>query len=58
MTRKRHYLSYRWKIFMPMLVGLWIFIPALAVWQSYRETEIRRSYVDAQLDMVNRRVIA
>ena len=57
MTRKRHYLSYRWKIFMPMLVGLWIFIPALAVWQSYRETEIRRSYVDAQLEMVNRRVI-
>ena len=58
MAPKKRYLSYRWKIFMPLLAGLWIFIIGLAIWQSNRETAIRRNYVDAQLEMVNRRVIA
>lgn len=58
MAPKKRYLSYRWKIFMPLLAGLWIFIIGLAIWQSNRESAIRRNYVDAQLEMVNRRVIA
>ena len=50
-------LSYRWKVFMPLIIGLWVLIIGLAIWQTYREDDFRRNYVDTQLEMVNQRVI-
>lgn len=51
-------LSYRWRLFMPLLAGIWILVLGMALWQNHRDNQFRTQYIDAQLNLVNSRIVA
>lgn len=55
MASKRR-ISYKWRLFMPTLILLWVLIIGMAYWQTTREKKQRFHYVEAQLDLVNNRI--
>ncbi len=57
MTTKRR-ISYQWRLFIPVVATLWITLLSLAAWQYHRERDYRRTFVNGQLDIVTKRVIA
>lgn len=42
---------------MPLMIGMWVLVLGLSIWQVDREATYRRNYVEAQLEMVNQRVL-
>lgn len=42
---------------MPLLAGIWIMVLGMALWQNQRDAEYRLQYIDAQLNLVNARII-
>ncbi len=50
-------IPYQWRLFFPLVITLWVTLLGLACWQYFRELEYRRTFVSAQLEMVNARVI-
>ncbi|MDE6395846.1 MAG: hypothetical protein K2K84_01075 [Muribaculaceae bacterium] len=51
-------ISYQWRLFIPVVATLWITLLSLAAWQYHRERDYRRTFVNGQLDIVTKRVIA
>lgn len=51
-------LSYRWRLFMPLLAGIWILVLGMALWQNHRDNRFRAQYLDAQLSLVDSRIVA
>lgn len=49
-------MSYQWRLFFPIVITMWVILLGLAGWQYYREREYRRTFVSAQLEMINKRV--
>ena len=50
-------ISYRWQLCVPTIGALWVMVIGIAWWQTSRETEYRRNFVDAHLDLVNSRIV-
>ena len=50
-------ISYKWRLFFPMVLTLWLVIIGMGTWQIVREREYRREFVNAQLKLVNERII-
>lgn len=56
MVLKRQ-ISYRWRLFVPVTVTLWLLVLGMAMWHIHRESRFREEYVATQLDFVTQRVI-
>lgn len=56
MVLKRH-ISYKWRLFIPIVVMMWVIILGLAWWQTERETEARRGLVNTHLKLVTSRIL-
>lgn len=50
--------SIRWRIFLPIVLAMWVIIGILIVFQYQHETEYRKSYINQQLNFINSRIIA
>lgn len=49
-------ISYHWRLFVPMVLSLWVIILGMAWWQVYRVEQVRRDMVFDQLKVVGARV--
>lgn len=50
-------ISYQWRLFIPMVAGLWLVIFAMAAWQYNHNREFREAKIREQLDLVNSRIV-
>lgn len=50
-SRKR--ISYKWRLFVPTIVTMWLVIIGMSVWQTRRDSEFRRNLVQSHLNLVN-----
>ena len=50
-------LNYQWRLFVPMVISLWLVTIGMAVWQIISDRQHRREFVSAQLELVNQRII-
>ncbi|MBO4978666.1 MAG: HAMP domain-containing histidine kinase [Muribaculaceae bacterium] len=50
-------ISYQWRLFIPMVAGLWIVIFAMAAWQYKHNRDFREARIYEQLDFINARVV-
>ena len=57
MVSKRR-ISYQWRLFVPMVLTLWLVTVGMALWQIVNERTYRREFVSAQLQLINKRIIA
>ncbi len=51
-------ISYQWQLFIPLVAALWIVIFGMTYWQFYNERVYRKNQLDAQLELVNKRIVA
>lgn len=56
MALRRH-ISYRWRLFLPIVIITWTIIFVLAAFQYNREREYRINNIKEQLSLVNHRII-
>lgn len=54
----RRRISYQWQLFIPLVTTLWIVIFGMTYWQFYNERQYRLQHINAQLELVNKRIIA
>lgn len=54
----RVHLSYKQKLYLPILLMLWLLVGVFAVFQSSRENEFKRAAITSRVNLINRRVIA
>lgn len=57
MVLKRR-ISYQWRLFFPLIATLWLLIFGMAYWQFHNEREYRIATFEAQLKLINERIIA
>ncbi|MDE6317968.1 MAG: HAMP domain-containing histidine kinase, partial [Muribaculaceae bacterium] len=51
-------LSYQWRLFIPLVVSLWVIIFAMTYWQYRNERNYKRELFTSQLELVNQRIVA
>ncbi len=49
--------SIRWRIFLPIVLAMWVVVGVLIAFQYLHETEYRKKFVNQQLDFINSRII-
>lgn len=49
-------ITFKWRLFLPLVISLWTILVGLALWQNYRDRLYGRTFVEQQLKMVNQRV--
>lgn len=57
MALKNRY-SIRWRIFLPIVLAMWVLVGVLIAFQYQHETEYRKNFVNQQLNFINSRIIA
>ncbi|MDE5555368.1 MAG: hypothetical protein K2J10_09335 [Muribaculaceae bacterium] len=57
MASKRR-ISYQWQLFIPFIATIWLLIFGMAFWQNYNEREYRKASLEAQLQLINERIIS
>ncbi|MDE6369556.1 MAG: hypothetical protein K2K94_10005, partial [Muribaculaceae bacterium] len=57
MASKRR-ISYQWQLFIPFIITIWLLIFGMAFWQNYNEREYRKASLEAQLQLINERIIS
>lgn len=50
-------LSYKQKLFLPIVVLLWLLVILFAVFQARREVELKRNFLISRVDLINKRII-
>lgn len=50
-------ISYHWRVFVPMVAGLWIIIGCMSWWQVYRVRETRMEFIYDQLRFLTDRLV-
>lgn len=55
-SRKK--ISYQWKLFLPLILSLWVVIGVVWVWQSYSIRKDKKERLNEQLSLINARIIA
>lgn len=53
----RRKISYQWRLFIPLVMSLWIIIFGMTYWQFYNEREFRMAQIREQLSFINARII-
>lgn len=54
----RRRISYQWQLFIPFIITIWILVFGMAFWQNYNEREYRKASLEAQLQLINERIIS
>lgn len=49
-------ITYQWRLFLPLVIVLWVMLFGIAGWQTYRINTYRSAYVEQQLRMINKRL--
>lgn len=49
-------LPFQWRLFLPLVIFLWVLLLGLAYWQTDREMKYKEAFVGQQLRMINSRV--
>lgn len=56
-SKKKIRLSYRWRLFIPSVLLVWLIIAALTHYQYYYEKEYRTKIICNDLDMIDQRIL-
>lgn len=56
-SRKRISLSYRWRLFIPMVLLVWAIIAMLVIWQYRSQKEFRSQMIRTELAMIDSRIL-
>lgn len=56
MVSKKH-ISYKWRLFLPSAICLWLVIGGMFAWQAWTVTKVRTDMAFDQLDMIALRVV-
>ncbi|MBD5182971.1 MAG: hypothetical protein HDS99_04155, partial [Bacteroidales bacterium] len=57
MASRRRF-SYQWRLFIPMVVTLWVIILSIGLWQYNNEKNARKQIISEQLALINARILA
>lgn len=50
-------ISYQWKLFFPLVIGMWLALLTMGVWTFYTTRQSNIDRIQEQLDLINSRVI-
>lgn len=50
-------ISYQWKLFFPLVIGMWLALLTMGLWAFYTNRQSNIDRIQAQLDQINSRVI-
>lgn len=54
----RRKISYQWRMFLPLVLTLWVVIIGMGFLQFHNEAQLREEKIREQLDLINSRVIS
>lgn len=57
MALKKH-ISFRWRLFVPFVIILWLIVGAVAAWTYYTGTHNRIERIRSQIDLINARIVS
>lgn len=57
MALKKH-ISFRWRLFIPFVIILWLIVGAVAAWIYYTERQNRIERISSQIDLISARIIS
>lgn len=57
MASRRRF-NYQWRLFIPMVITLWIIILSIGLWQYHSEKNARKQIISEQLQLINARILA